>query len=820
MDKSITPVNIEDTMRSAYLEYAMSVIIGRALPDVRDGLKPVHRRILFAMSNLNVAHNRPYMKSARIVGEVIGKYHPHGDSAVYDATVRMVQSFSMRHPLIDGQGNFGSVDGDSPAAMRYTEVRLDKITQGLLADIDKNTVDFTANYDGSLTEPVVLPTKIPNLLINGSTGIAVGMATNIPPHNLSEVVEGLLYMIDQQNDFDVHQLLEKVSGPDFPTGGIILGRKGIYDAYMTGRGALKLRAKTHIEQIKWTQDREAIIVSELPYMVNKAKLIEKISVLVRERKLEGISDIRDESDRSGMRIVVELRRNEYPETVLVNLYKQTSMQTTFGVIMLAVVDGQPKVLPLFQVLKYFIDHRIEVIVRRTRFELNKAENRAHILDGLKIAVENIDEVVKLVRASSNALEAKQRLIDQYSLSDKQTQAILDMRLQRLTCLERDKLISELAEVLEKTGYYKGILDSEQLVLNLIKEELHEIKTLYGSDRKTEIVEFSGDISEEDLLTEESMVVTISEEGYIKRCSIDLYQSQNRGGKGKIAVTTKAEDVIKQMFTSSTHDTLLMFSNLGKVYWKRVFELPQAGRASKGRAVVNLLPLEENETIISCLPVTEYTETNFVLMSTRKGVVKKTELLAYSNKRSNGTKAILIDDDDTLVSARLCTKGDLVFIATRHGNALKFPASQMRSQGRVTRGSRGISLKIFDGVEDSVVSMEVLSGKGTLLTVTENGFGKKSIHETYRLGKRGNKGVLNLKVTEKNGKVVGTLIVNKDDEIMLITHSGKIIRILSEQVRNTDRVTQGVKLINLNQGEKVATIAKVFLVEPKNFGNQI
>lgn len=805
---SVTPVNIEDKMKAAYMEYAMSVIIGRALPDVRDGLKPVHRRILYAMSNLNVSYNRPYMKSARIVGEVIGKYHPHGDSAVYDATVRMAQGFSMRYPLVDGQGNFGSVDGDSAAAMRYTEVRMKRITQEMLADLDKETVDFIPNYDGSLQEPSVMPSRVPALLVNGSTGIAVGMATNIPPHNLREVINGLLYVIDNKDHIDPVELIKLVSGPDFPTAGIILGRKGIYDAYTTGRGTVKVRARTEVEDRG--NGKESIIVSELPYTVNKARLIEKIAELVKDKKITGISDVRDESDRKGMRIVIELKKNEDAEVVQASLFKHTAMQNSFGIIMLAVVNGQPKVLPLGQVLKLFLEHRVEIIVRRTRYDLGKAEERAHILQGLKVALDNIDDVVQLVRSSSSGAEAKERLIERFSLSGVQAQSILDMRLQKLTGLERDKLEEELKEILEKIEKYKAILSDEGLVLDIIRQELHELDDQYGDERRTEIIEDTGEINIADLIAEESMVVTVSREGYIKRLQSDTYQSQNRGGKGKIGMATKEEDNIQQMLVASTHDTLLMFSNHGKVYWKKVYELPLASRTAKGRAMVNLLPLAEGEQIMSYLPVPSYDIGGFVVMITRSGIIKKTELSAYSNERSNGTKAIVIDEGDDLVSVRRCGEEDLIFIATRNGLSLKFLASGLRSQGRVTRGSKGISLKTFAGEKDYVVSMEVISheGEGSLLTVTEKGFGKKSSPDTYRMGKRGNVGVLNLKIAEKNGQVVNSLLVTEEDELMLMTESGKIIRIRCNQIRETGRVAQGVRLIQMDENERVVAVARI------------
>ncbi len=803
--KGVTPINIEDTMQSAYLEYAMSVIVGRALPDVRDGLKPVHRRILYAMSTMNSAYNRPYMKSARIVGEVIGKYHPHGDSAVYDAIVRLVQNFSMRNPLIDGQGNFGSVDGDSAAAMRYTEIRLQKISKEFLEDLDKNTVDFVDNYDGSLQEPRVLPTKVPNLLVNGSTGIAVGMATNIPPHNLREVVDGLLYYVDHRDSCTLEEILPFIKGPDFPTAGLILGREGILNAYKTGRGIIKIRAKTEIEPIK-NSSREAIIVTELPYMVNKARLIEKIAELVKLKRIEGIQYLRDESDRTGMRIVIELKRNENSDAILANLFKHTAMQNTFGTIMLAVVNGQPKVLPLIDVLKHFLNHRIDVIVRRIRFELNKAEARAHILRGLKIALDNIDAVVQLIKSSKSGQDAKDKLIAEFTLSEIQAQAILEMRLQRLTALEVDKLIAELSELVEKIKWYKQVLADEQLVLNIIKDELMEIRESYSSDRRSQIVEGLDDILHEDLIPVEEMVVTQSQNGYIKRCPVDTYQSQNRGGKGKIGMTTKEEDILENLFIASTHDTLLIFTNLGKVYWKRVFELPAAGRTAKGRAWVNVLPLAEDERVMFCTPISEYSEDSYVVMITEKGTIKKTALTAYKNQRAGGTKAIVIEEGDHLAAVRLCKDDNLIFIATYNGMALKFPSSTLRSQGRVTRGCRGIKFK--KDSNDKVISMEVISLEGTILTITENGFGKKSEIDSYRLGSRGNMGVLNIKSSERNGSVVASVLVSDQEEIMLITQKGKIIRMGVDQIRNTGRVTQGVRLINLEEDEAVVSAAKI------------
>jgi DNA gyrase subunit A len=803
--KSVTPVNIEETMQTAYLEYAMSVIVGRALPDARDGLKPVHRRILYAMSKQNAAYNRPFLKSARIVGEVIGKYHPHGDSAVYDAIVRMVQDFSLRNPLINGQGNFGSIDGDSAAAMRYTEIRLQKITHEFLEDLDKNTVDFVDNYDGSLQEPTVLPTKVPNLLINGSTGIAVGMATNIPPHNLTEVINGLMYYIDRKDSCTLEEILPFIQGPDFPTAGLILGNEGILSAYKTGRGIIRMRARTEVEAIK-NSSREALIVTELPYTVNKARLIEKIAEHVKEKRLEGIQDLRDESDRKGMRIVIELKRYENPDTVLANLFKHTAMQSTFGANMLAVVDGQPQVLTLLDFFKHFVNHRIDVVIRRTRFELKKAEEKAHILEGLKIAQENIDAVVALIRASKNGQEAKERLVSEFPLTEIQAQAILDMRLQRLTGLEVDKLLTDLSELHGKIEWYRQVLADNQLVLNIIKDELTDIRENYGSERRTEIVEGQNDILQEDLIPVEEMAVTMSRSGYIKRCALDTFRAQNRGGKGKIGMATKEEDILEHLFIASTHDTMLIFTNMGKIYWKRVFELPPASRVSKGRAWVNILPLDKDERVKFCTPISEYDENSYVVMITEKGIIKKTALPAYKNQRANGTKAILIDDDDRLVEVRLCTDEDLIFIATKQGMALKFASKTLRAQGRVTRGCRGIKLK--SGKDDMVISMEVASADGTILTITEKGYGKKSTIDSYRLGSRANMGVMNIKGSDRIGNVVGSVIVNEDDDVMLITQKGKIIRLAVDQVRSTGRVTQGVKMINVEEDEKVVSIAKI------------
>ncbi len=800
---NIIPVNIEDSMRSAYLEYAMSVIVGRALPDVRDGLKPVHRRILYAMHDMNAAHNRPYMKSARIVGEVIGKYHPHGDSAVYDATVRMVQSFSLRMPLIDGQGNFGSVDGDSPAAMRYTEVRLHKVAQEFLEDLDKNTVDMQDNYDGSLQEPTVMPTKIPNLLINGSTGIAVGMATNIPPHNLGEVIDALLYFINNRASCTIQHILPLIQGPDFPTGGLIMGKEGILSAYKTGRGIVRIRARAEIEEQKG--GKEAIIVTELPFMVNKARLIERIAELVKDKKIEGISDLRDESDRRGMRIYIELKRGEPAQTVLNNLYKHTAMQSSFGIIMLAVVDGQPRVLNILEVLKLFVNHRIDVVIRRTQFNLKKAQDRAHILEGLKIAQTQIDAVVSLIRKSQDSKEAKKDLIHNFKLSEIQAQAILDMRLARLTSMEVDKLTQELKELLEKIEQYQKTLADEHLVLEIIKEELTHIKATYPTERRTEIAEDAALIDEGDLIPEEKMVVTMSRAGYVKRLAMDTYRAQNRGGKGKIGMGTKETDDLERIFVASSHDILLIFTSAGKVYWKKVYELPLAGRTAKGRAWVNILPLAENERVMFCTPIENFEDPDHsILFITEQGTIKKTALCEYSNPRSKGTKALVIDAGDRLRNVSLVSEKDLIFIATKNGMALKFTSEQLRTQGRVTRGCRGIMLKD----QDQVISMEVLQQEGTLLTVTENGFGKKSPSAGYRLGSRGNMGVMNLRASARNGSVVGSLLVDEETQLMIITQKGKIIRLKTDQIRMTNRITQGVRLIHMEEDEKVVSIAKI------------
>jgi len=799
---SITPINIEDEMRDSYMEYAMSVIVGRALPDVRDGLKPVHRRVLFAMHDQGNHFNRPYRKSARVVGDVIGKYHPHGESAVYDTSVRMAQDFSMRYPLVDGQGNFGSVDGDPPAAMRYTEVRMTRLAHELLSDIDKDTVDFQPNYDDTLVEPRVMPTRLPNLLLNGSTGIAVGMACNIPPHNLTETLEAFLYYIDHRDSVSLAELMKLMPGPDFPTGGFILGRQGILDAYTTGRGVLTLRAKCEVELGR--DDRERIIVHELPYVVNKARLIEKIADLVRDKHIEGISDLRDESDRKGMRIMIEVKRGANAEVVLNNLYKHTQLQTSFGIIMLALVDNQPRVLRLPQVFHYFLDHRIEVVERRTRFELGKAEARQHLLEGLRIALEHLDDVIEKIKAASSPADARSMLIGDYQLSPVQAKEILEMRLQRLTALEQKKIQAEFQEVTKQIAGFQAILADQELVLNIIREETQELKERYGDERRTQIVGSAQDFNVEDLIEQEDMVVTISRAGYVKRSPLTLYRTQRRGGRGKVGMTTREEDFVDKMFIASTHDYLLIFTSIGKLYWKKVYEIPEVGRTGRGKPVVNLLPLQEGEQVRAYLPVSEFSADRYVLMATAKGVVKKTELLAYSNPRSKGVRAINIDEGDQLAHVVLVEPEQQIFFATRKGLSLRMNESDIRPIGRVGRGVIGIRLN----AGDSLVGLEVLTGKGSILTITENGFGKKTEIADYRTGSRGNKGIFTIKTSERNGNVVGILQLSGDEEVMLLTLKGKLIRLNLDKLRTLRRVTQGVKLVQVEPSEHVVAIAKI------------
>ncbi len=799
------PVNIEEEMKVSYLDYAMSVIIGRALPEVRDGLKPVQRRILYAMFREGLLPTRKYSKSAGVVGEVLKKYHPHGDTAVYDAMVRLAQDFNMRYMLVDGQGNFGSIDGDRAAAYRYTEARLAKISEELLADIDKETVDFVANFDETTEEPKVLPSRIPNLIINGAAGIAVGMATNIPPHNLGEVIDALIMLLENPGvvkdpDPSVREIMAHVKGPDFPTGGIIHGTAGIKDAYATGRGLIKVRAKARIEREH--RGGENIIISELPYQVNKSRLIEKIAELVREKHIEGISDIRDESDRDGIRVVIELKRGEMAEVILNNLYKHTQMETTFGIIMLAIVGGKPEVHGLKKILILFIQHRRDVILRRTRFELRKAEERAHILEGLKIALDHLDEIIALIRSSKNPEEARQGLIGNYQLTAVQAQAILDMKLQRLTGLEREKIINEYKETLKDIERLKSILGSEALVSKIIGEELLEIKTKYADERRTEITEETKEITIEDLITEEEMVITLSHQGYIKRNPLSAYRSQRRGGKGLIGMETKEEDFVAQLFIGSTHDYMLFFSNLGRLYWMKIYQIPEAGRAAKGKALINVLQLSEGERISTALPVRDFKE-GYLVMFTKNGTVKKTALTSYSNPRGKGIIAISLDEGDELIAVRKTTGSNDLIIGTRNGLSIKFNEEDVRDTGRTSKGVRGI--RLVKG--DEVVAAEVAEEKTAILTVAENGFGKRTRIEDYPLQGRGGKGVISIKLTDKGGKVVGLLQVREEDEVVMIANSGKLIRTTAQNISIHGRNTQGVKLMDIPD-DKIAGIAKV------------
>jgi DNA gyrase subunit A len=803
---NVIPVNIEDEIRHSYLDYAMSVIIGRALPDVRDGLKPVHRRILYAQHELGNRYNSSYKKSARIVGDVIGKYHPHGDSAVYDALVRMAQDFNMRVPLVDGQGNFGSVDGDPAAAMRYTEVRMARVAQDLLADIDKDTVDWVPNYDDSEQEPDVLPTKVPNLLVNGSSGIAVGMSTNIPPHNLGEVIDATVALIDDPS-LEVSDLMEHVPGPDFPTAGVIYGADGIRSAYETGRGIVRMRARVDIETDART-DKPRLIITELPYQVNKARLIEKIAHLVRDKKVDGITDIRDESDRQGMRVVIELRRDVLPEIVLNNLYKATQMQSSFGIIMLAIVNGQPKEMSLKEVLRHFIDFRRDVVTRRTIYDLGKAEDRAHILEGLKIALDWLDEVIDLIRGSDSPAEAQQGLMDRFDLSERQADAILQMRLQKLTGLEREKIISELEEVREQIEYYRSLLADETMMMGVIKDELIEVRETYADERRTEILYEVSEISLEDLIAEEDMVVTLSQQGYIKRTPVDEYRAQRRGGRGKRGMGTKDEDFVTDMFVASTHTNILIFTSVGKLYKLRTHELPLGSRTTKGKAVVNLLPLEDEETVQTILPADDFEEGKNVVFATRQGMIKKTELIAYQNVHSGGIIALNLREGDQLVSVRLSDGNDQIFMATRQGQAIRFDESDARAMGRVATGVIGVRFKDED---DWLVGMEVLpkvEEDHTILTITENGYGKRTPIDEYPLQGRGGSGVITMKVNDRNGPLVEARLVHDDDELMLITDSGQILRTRVGEISTYGRNTQGVKVMVTDDDEKVVSIARL------------
>lgn len=807
---SIIPINIEEEIRQSYMDYAMSVIIGRALPDVRDGLKPVHRRILFAQHELGNRWNAAYKKSARIVGDVIGKYHPHGDSSVYDALVRLAQDFNMRVPLVDGQGNFGSVDGDPAAAMRYTEVRMARVAQELLSDIDKETVEWIPNYDDTIEEPAVLPTRIPNLLINGSSGIAVGMSTNIPPHNLGEVIRGTLALIENP-EIDVEGLMQHIPGPDFPTAGIMYGARGLRDAYAEGRGIIKMRARAIIEEDE-KRGKSSIVVTELPYQVNKARLIEKIAELARDKRLEGITDLRDESDRDGMRIVIELRRDMIPAVVLNNLYKMTAMQSSFGIIMLAIVHGQPRIMSLKEVLNHFIDFRRDVVTRRTIYELRKAEERAHILEGLKIALDHLDEVIALIRASASPNEAREGLMSRFALSERQSQAILDMRLQKLTGLERDKILEELAEVLAEIDRLRGILADEKKLMAVIVEELNEVLDAYADERRTEILHNVTELSDLDLIAEEDMVVTLSHAGYIKRTPLSEYRAQHRGGRGKRGMDTKDEDFVTDMFVASTHTNLLIFTSVGKVYKLMVHELPQGSRTTRGKAVINLLPIAQDEKIKAILPFEEFEEGRYIVTATRQGVIKKTDLMAYANVHAGGIIALgFKDDDDELISVRATGGDDRIFLASSDGQAICFHEEDVRPMGRVAAGVYGMRFR--EG--DTLVGMDVVPAgddHSTILTITERGYGKRTVLDEYPLQRRGGKGVVTIKTNERNGMLVGIRVVDDTNELMMITDKGQVLRTRVEQISTYGRNTQGVRVMSLDDDELVVSIAALVAEE--------
>jgi DNA gyrase subunit A len=796
-----TPVPIEEEMRKSYLDYAMSVIVGRALPDIRDGLKPVHRRVLFAMHELGLNWNRAYKKSARVVGEVLGKYHPHGDAPVYEALVRMVQEFSLRYPLVDGQGNFGSIDGDPPAAMRYTETRLAKIAHELLADIDKETVDFTPNFDESLQEPVVLPTKVPNLLVNGSSGIAVGMATNIPPHNLREVVDGLIRVIDDP-EVSIDELMKVIPGPDFPTRGYIYGRGGIREAYTTGRGIITLRAKAHVEKMRG--GREAIIVTELPYQVNKATLIEKIGELIRDKKIEGISERRDESSREGIRIVLELGRGEMAQIVINQLYKHTPMQTTFGVIMLALVGRRPQVVNLKQMLQEFIAFRREVVTRRTQYDLARAEERAHILEGLRKAVDQLDLVIRLIRQAESPDAAKDALMRQLDLSEIQAKAILDMRLQRLTQLERHKIVEEHEQTLALIADLKGILASEQRLLGIIKDELAALREEFGDERRTEILAETTDLTIEDLLADEDMVVTITRSGYIKRTHVEAYRSQKRGGKGVTGMETKEEDIVEDLFVASTHSFLLFFTNKGKVHWLKVHEIPEGGRQAKGKAMANVLSLGEHERVATCVPVRDFESGGYILFATKQGKVKKTELSAFSHPRAGGIQAITLEEGDEVMGARRTDGQREVLLSTKQGMIIRFPEDEVRPMGRTAAGVRGID--VDEG--DQVIAAETIKEGVTILTVTERGYGKRTPLDEYRLQGRAGKGIIDIKTAGRNGAVVGMLQVREGDDILVVTTKGRMIRLHADEITSQGRNTMGVRIIDLDADDQVGNLARV------------
>jgi len=796
------PVDIEEEMKRSYIDYAMSVIIGRALPDVRDGMKPVHRRVLYGMWESGNTSSKAYKKSARIVGDVMGKYHPHGDAAIYDTVVRLAQHFAMRYPLVDGQGNFGSIDGDNPAAMRYTEVRLTKLSEEMLReDIDKETVDWIPNYDGSEMEPVVLPARIPNLLVNGATGIAVGMATNIPPHNLSEIIAGLNLLIENP-ETTLDELIAVIPGPDFPTAAMIHGIDGIRSGYTTGRGIIHVRARAEIEDLK--NDKQAIIITELPYQVNKARLLERIAELIREKKVEGITDLRDESDRKGIRVVMEVRRGDVPEVLLNSLYKMTQLQVTFGINLLAIVDNQPKLLNLKEILVHFLNHRRTVVVRRTRFDLKKAEHRAHILEGLLKALDAIDEVIATIRASQTPSEARERLQEGFALSEVQAQAILDMRLQKLTGLEREKILEEYKEVMALIERLRAILASDELLLGEIRRELAEILEAYGDERRTEILPWSADISIEDMIADEDMVITVTGTGYIKRSPLALYRAQHRGGKGRMGMVTKDDDFVDQLYIASAHSYILVFTQSGRVYWLKVHMIPEMGPASKGKAIVNLLNLDPEERVATTVAVKDFEEDRFLVFATEKGTIKKTAMAAYSNPRADGIIAIRIDEDDRLLAVRVTDGSRDLFLATAAGNALRCPETNVRATGRATRGVRGISLR----QDDRVVAIEALEPEGDIFTITALGMGKRTRRDEYRVQGRGGYGIINLKVSDRTGPVIGARQVVDGDEMMLITQEGKIIRISVDGVRVIGRATQGVKIMDLEGGDRLVATAKV------------
>ncbi len=804
------PVNIEDEMKRSYMDYAMSVIIGRALPDVRDGLKPAHRRVLYGMKAMGLSATRGYRKCAKIVGEVMGNYHPHGDASIYDTLVRLAQDFNMRAPLIDGQGNFGSIDGDPPAAMRYTEARLEALGDEMMTDLEKETVDFVPNYDETTEEPTVLPSPFPNLLVNGSAGIAVGMATNIPPHNMSEVIDGVVWAIESAQADEKpslaekqRKLLELIPGPDFPTGGYIVGRQGIQQAYLTGRGTVIMRAKAEIEVSK-KGDRQSIVISAIPYQINKARLIERIAELVREKTIEGISDIRDESDRKGLSIVIDLKRGEVGEVILNNLYKQTQLQTTFGVIMLAIVGGRPKVLSLVELIDSFIEFRREVVRRRTEYELRRAEARRHILEGLKIALDHLDEVIALIRQSKNPGEAREGLMTRFGLTQVQSQAILDMQLQRLTGLERQKILDELAELLKLIERLLAILGSDKLLMQIIVDEMKEIRQKYGDSRRTEILAEEGEFQIEDLIADEEVAITVSNTGYIKRTAVTNYRNQRRGGKGRIGMRTREEDFVSHLFIASTHAYIMIFSDRGRAYWLKVHHIPDVGPDGRGKAIANLVSMQEGERIAALLTVREFEENKFVVMGTKRGEVKKTELTAFSNPRAGGIIAMDVEEGDSVIAVQISDGTHEVFIGTRDGMSIRFPEADVRSMGRAAGGVRGITLR--EG--DEVVGMDVLSPGGTILSVTEQGYGKRTELDEYRVQSRGGVGIINIQTSERNGKVIGVAQVTDEDELMLITQQGKILRMASRGIRTIGRATQGVKLIDIEGDDRAVSIARL------------